>query len=202
MLIEINPINPQERLISTAVDILKKGGILAYPTDTFYGIGCNIMNKKAIEKIYYIKQRAKTEPFSFICPNLQDIAKYAKVSNIAYRSMKRLLPGPYTFILIGSKMVPKIMLTKRRTVGIRVPNNLIALSLTYGLGNPILSTSATNPEGKVFDDPSLIHHYFGRQLDAVIDGGFVPGQPSSIISLIDDEPQIIRYGIGKVDIFE
>jgi len=202
MLLKINPDNPQERQIQRVVDILRKGGIVAYPTDTFYGIGCDIMNKKAIEKIYAIKQRDKTKPFSFICPDLKDISTYAKISNFAYRNMKRLLPGPYTFVLSGSRMVPKIMLTKRKTAGIRVPNNQIALSLAKELGNPIISTSATDPDGNIFEDPSLLHDYFGNRLEAVIDGGPVPGSPSSVISLIDDIPEIIRYGAGDVDIFE
>jgi len=202
MLLKINPDNPQERQIQRVVDILKKGGIVAYPTDTFYGIGCDIMNKKAIEKIYAIKQRDKNKPFSFICPDLKDISTYAKISNFAYRNMKRLLPGPYTFVLSGSRMVPKIMLTKRKTAGIRVPNNQIALALARQLGNPIISTSATDPEGNIFEDPSLLHDYFENRLDAVIDGGPVPGAPSSVISLIDDIPEIIRYGAGDVDIFE
>ena len=111
MIIHINPYNPQERHINQIVTILKKGGVVAYPTDTFYGIGCDIMNKKAIEKVYALKQRDRNKPFSFICPDLKDIATYAKVTNIAYRNMKRLLPGPYTFILSGTKMVPKIMLS-------------------------------------------------------------------------------------------
>jgi tRNA threonylcarbamoyl adenosine modification protein (Sua5/YciO/YrdC/YwlC family) len=202
MLLKINSNNPQERQIQRVVDILRKGGIVAYPTDTFYGIGCDIMNKKAIEKIYAIKQRDKNKPFSFICPDLKDISTYAKISNFAYRNMKRLLPGPYTFVLSGSKMVPKIMLTKRRTAGIRVPDNQIALALAKELGNPILSTSATDPDGNIFEDPSLLHDYFGKRLEAVIDGGAVPGAPSSIVSLIDDIPEIIRYGAGDVDIFE
>lgn len=202
MLLELNPDNPQERQILRVVDILKKGGIVAYPTDTYYGIGCDIMNKKAIEKVYALKQRAKTKPFSFICPDLKNIATYAKVPNVAYRNMKRLLPGPYTFILPGSKMVPKIMLTKRRTAGIRVPNNQIALMLSKELGNPIISTSATDPDGNVFEDPSLLHDYFGQRLDVVIDGGPVPGTPSSVVSLVDDVPEIIRYGAGDVDVFE
>jgi tRNA threonylcarbamoyl adenosine modification protein (Sua5/YciO/YrdC/YwlC family) len=202
MLIIINPDNPQERQIQRMVDILRKGGIVAYPTDTFYGIGCDIMNKKAIEKIYLIKQRDRTKPFSFICPDLTDIATYAKISNIAYRNMKRLLPGPYTFVLPGSKMVPKIMLTKRRTAGIRVPDNKIALALAKELGNPIISTSATDPDGNVFENPSLLHDYFENRIEAVIDGGPVPGVPSSVISLVDDIPEIIRHGAGNVDIFE
>ncbi len=202
MLLKINPDNPQERQIQRVVNILQKGGIVAYPTDTYYGIGCDIMNKKAIEKIYAIKQRDKNKPFSFICPDLKDISTYAKISNFAYRNMKRLLPGPYTFVLSGSRMVPKIMLTKRKTAGIRVPNNKIALLLSKELGNPIISTSATDPDGNIFEDPSLLHDYFGNRLEAVIDGGPVPGAPSSVISLIDDIPEIIRYGAGDVDIFE
>mgnify|MGYP000601370101 CR=1 FL=1 len=201
-LAEYGALRVDERQIQRVVDILRRGGIVAYPTDTYYGVGCDIMNKKAIEKIYAIKQRDKNKPFSFICPDLKDISTYAKISNFAYRNMKRLLPGPYTFVLSGSKMVPKIMLTKRKTAGIRVPNNQIALALAKELGNPILSTSATDPNGKIFQDPSLLHDYFQNRLDAVIDGGPVPGAPSSVISLIDDIPEIIRYGAGDVDIFE
>jgi tRNA threonylcarbamoyl adenosine modification protein (Sua5/YciO/YrdC/YwlC family) len=202
MLLKINPDNPQERLISQVVEILEKGGIIAYPTDTFYGIGCDIMNKKAIEQVYAIKQRDPKKPFSFICPDLKDIATYAKVSNIAYRNMKRLLPGPYTFVLPGSRMVPKTMLTNRKTAGIRVPDHKIALALALGLGNPIISTSATDPKGKVFQDPSLLHDYFGPRLDVVIDGGPVPGTPSSVISLMDDIPEVIRHGAGDIEVFE
>ncbi len=202
MLLKINPHNPQERQLKRVVQIIKDGGIVAYPTDTFYGIGCDIMNKKAIEKIYLLKQRKKNKPFSFICPDLKGISTYAKVSNIAYRNMKRLLPGPYTFVLPGTKMVPKIMLTKRRTAGIRVPDNRIALGLANELDYPIISTSATRPDGSVFDDPSLLHDHFIKSIDAVIDGGPVPGEPSSVISLIDDIPDIIRHGAGDVDIFE
>ena len=116
--------------------------------------------------------------------------------------MKRLLPGPYTFVLTGSKLVPKIMLTKRKTAGIRVPDNKIALTIANELDYPIISTSATHPDGKIFQDPSLLHDYFEKTIDVVIDGGPVPGTPSSVISLIDDIPEIIRYGAGDVDIFE
>jgi tRNA threonylcarbamoyl adenosine modification protein (Sua5/YciO/YrdC/YwlC family) len=202
MLIEINPHNPQLRLVDKVVSVLKKGGIIAYPTDTFYGIGCDIMNKKAIEKIYQLKQRDKGKPFSFICSGLKNISRYAKVSNYAYKTMKRLLPGPYTFVLEGSKLVPKIMLTKRKTAGIRVPDNAICLALTEALGNPIISTSATLPDGAVSHNPSLLIDYFGARLDLVIDGGPVPGSPSSVISIINDMPTIIRAGLGDVSVFE
>ena len=202
MLIQINPKNPQPRLIDQAVDVLRRGGIIAYPTDTIYGIGCDIMNKKAIEKIYRIKQRNKNKPFSFICSDLKNISNYAKVSNYAYKTMKRLLPGPYTFILEGSRMVPKIMLTKRKTAGIRVPDHEICLRLVEGLENPIISTSASMPDGEIIHDPSLLHDHFGVNIDLVIDGGPVSDEPSSVVSLINDEPEVFRKGLGDVSSFE
>jgi len=201
MLIHINPENSQPRLIAQAVAVLRDGGIIAYPTDTIYGIGCDIMNKKAIEKIYWIKRRERNQPFSFICSDLKHISDYAKVSNYAYKTMKRLLPGPYTFVLEGSRLVPKIMLTRRKTAGIRVPNHEICLSLVRELGNPIISTSASTPEGESFLDPSLLHDHYGANIDLVIDGGPVSGNPSSVVSLIDDTPEIIREGLGDVSIF-
>lgn len=201
MLISINPINPQPRLVAKVVDILKDGGIIAYPTDTFYGIGCDIMNKKAIQRIYQIKQRDPSKPFSFICSDLKDISDYAKVTNYGYKTMKRHLPGPYTFILEGSKLVPKIMLTKRKTAGIRVPDHPICIALVKSLGNPIISTSATASDGSVFDHPSLIHEHFGTRLDLVIDAGPVSGNPSSVISLIGDTPEVIRKGAGDLSAF-
>jgi tRNA threonylcarbamoyl adenosine modification protein (Sua5/YciO/YrdC/YwlC family) len=202
MLITINPQNPQPRLIRKVVDILEASGIVVYPTDTYYGIGCDLMSPKAIERIYQLKRRDKSKPFSFICSDLTNISQYAKVSNYAYRTMKRLLPGPYTFILEGSKLVPKIMLTKRKTAGIRVPDNAICLALVRELGHPIITTSATTAEGEGFHDASLIHDHFGKQVDAVIDGSPVAGEPSSVVSLIDDTPQIIRRGAGDVSLFE
>ena len=201
MLIKINNGNPQERLIRKIVDTLKEGGIIAYPTDSYYGIGCDIMNKKAIEKIYLLKHRNKNKPFSFICSGLKNISHYAKVSNYAYKTMKRLLPGPYTFILEGSKQVPKMMLTNRKTAGIRVPNNAICIALINTLGNPIISTSAAKPVDDIIKEPWLINEQLGKQLDLVIDGGPVPNEPSSVVSLINDEPQVLRQGLGDVGLF-
>jgi len=202
MLIQVNSQNPQPRLIRKVVDTLKGGGVIAYPTDTFYGIGCDIMSKHAIERIYQLKQRDKKNPFSFICSDLTTISSYAKVSNYAYKTMKRLLPGPYTFVLESSRLVPTIMLTKRRTAGIRVPDNAICIALVKELGNPILTTSAATPEGSVFNDPTLIQDHFGSRIEIVIDGGIVAGLPSSVISLIDDVPEVIRKGMGDVSMFE
>jgi tRNA threonylcarbamoyl adenosine modification protein (Sua5/YciO/YrdC/YwlC family) len=201
MLLKINPYNPQQRLVAQVVAILRQGGIVAYATDTVYGIGCDIMNKKAIAKIYQIKQRDKKKPFSFMCSDLKNISRYAKVSNYAYKTMRRLLPGPYTFVLEGSREVPKMMLTPRKTAGIRVPDHALCLALVRELGNPILTTSATMSDGTVFDDASLIHDHFGSRIDIVIDSGPVPGQPSSVISLIDDDPVVIRQGAGDVSVF-
>ncbi|ACL02636.1 L-threonylcarbamoyladenylate synthase [Desulfatibacillum aliphaticivorans] len=202
MLLPINPVNPEFRKIAQVVEVLKRGGIIAYPTDTIYGIGCDIMNKKAIQKVYRLKQMESTQPLSFICSDLQNISDYAKVSNYAYKTMKRLLPGPYTFILEASKLVPKIMITKRKTAGIRVPEHAICMEIIKELGNPIISTSAADLDGNEFMDPSLLHDYYNNQIDLVIDGGPVSGRASSVVSLIDDEPEVLRVGAGDVSIFE
>ena len=198
MLIKINPKNPQERLITKVVDILKKGGIIAYPTDTYYGIGCDIMNKKAIEKIYQLKQRNRIKPFSFICSGLKNISHYAKVSNYAYKTMKRLLPGPYTFVLEGSKLVPKIMLTKRKTAGIRMPDHPICLELVEKLGNPIITTSVRNPENKLFNDAEEIAERLKGKVDLVVDGGRISPHHSTIIDMTGNDPVIEREGKGDV----
>lgn len=197
MIFRINPTNPQKRLIDKAVDILKEGGVMAYPTDTLYGFGCDMYNKKSIQRIYQIKKRDPKKPFSFICSDLKNISLYAQVTNQAYKIMKRCLPGPYTFILLGTKLVPKIMVTKRKTVGIRVPNNNICLALVKSLGNPIISTSVGFSGREVLSDPSLIEETFGSQIDLTIDGGILVNQPSTIISLIDDRVEVIREGLGE-----
>ena len=192
MIININPDNPQQRLIHRVCDVMDQGGLIAYPTDSFYGIGCDLYNKKGIQLIYKLKNRPLKKPFSIICDSLKEISRYAQVSNYAYKTMKRLLPGPYTFVLEGTKLVPKIMLTKRKTVGIRVPDNRICLAIVKTLGRPIISTSAG------LDDPYAIQEHHGPYLDMVIDGGRVKPSPSSVISLIGDVPEVIREGKGDV----
>lgn len=184
------------------VQVLSDGGLIAYPTDTGYGIGCDLLQKKAIEKIYQIKRRPLSKPFSFICADLKNISEYARVSNYAYKTMKRLLPGPYTFILEGSRLVPKIMLTKRKAVGIRVPDNLICLELVRLLGHPIISTSASQEDGTILSDPYDIEDYYKPHLSLVIDGGIIPAAPSSVISLIEDVPEVLRVGKGDVSSFQ
>jgi len=198
---ELHPVTPQMRFINKAVEVLKNGGVIIYPTDTVYGFGCDIFNKEALERIYAIKQDAGTKLFSFICPDLKDITKYAKVSDYAYKMMKKLLPGPYTFVLHAVREVPKKLWTKRRTVGIRIPNNVIALTLAKELGNPIISTSVTNHKGEILFDPAEIQAIFNSQVDLMLSSGALEGKPSSIIDLSNEEPEIIREGAGDVSMF-
>jgi tRNA threonylcarbamoyl adenosine modification protein (Sua5/YciO/YrdC/YwlC family) len=201
MLLRVNPQNPQPRLIRRVGEVLREGGVIAYPTDTVYGFGCSLYNKKGIERIYLIKRTEKNRPFSFICADLKDISLYCKVSNFAYKTMKRLLPGPYTFILEGTKLVPKIMLTRRSTAGIRVPHNPICLAIVRELGHPIISTSAMLPGGEVLYDPGEIGSKLGKALDLVIDGGLCVSEPSSVIDLTEDRPKVLRKGKGDVSFF-
>jgi tRNA threonylcarbamoyl adenosine modification protein (Sua5/YciO/YrdC/YwlC family) len=200
-IIEINPDNPQPRLISQAVEVLKRGGILCYPTDTVYGIGCDIFNQKAVKRIHQIKQRPKEKPFSFMCVDLKNISEYGHVSNTAYRLMRKNLPGPYTFVLPGTKMVPKIMLTRQKTVGIRVPANPICHALLEEMGNPLLNTSAIGSDETGPHDAYAVEERFGRQVDLIIDGGEILAQPSSVISLVAEEPEILREGKGDLTDF-
>jgi tRNA threonylcarbamoyl adenosine modification protein (Sua5/YciO/YrdC/YwlC family) len=203
MILEINPKHPEPRKIKQVVEVLLNGGIIAYPTDTYYGIGCDLFNKGTIEKIYQLKRRSPVDPFSFICSDLKNISEYAQVTNYAYKNMKRLLPGPYTFVLEGSRLVPKIMLTKRHTLGIRVPDNAICLAIIEELGHPVINTSATNPETKeILSTPQEIKDKLGHAVELIIDGGAVPGKPSSVISLIGDTPEILREGSGDISIFK
>jgi tRNA threonylcarbamoyl adenosine modification protein (Sua5/YciO/YrdC/YwlC family) len=198
MYFSVNSQNPQVRLIKKAVDILRDGGIIIYPTDTVYGLGCDLFNRKGIEKIYEIKKRSKKQQLSFVCADLKDISRYARVSDYAYKTMKRLLPGPYTFILEASRLVPKIILPKRQTTGIRVPDNRICLALVRELGQPIISTSVKNGDGDILGDPYIIKEKFEKYVDLIIDGGMLVPEQSSVISLVDDMIEVIRVGKGDV----
>jgi tRNA threonylcarbamoyl adenosine modification protein (Sua5/YciO/YrdC/YwlC family) len=161
-------------------------------------MGCDLFNKKGIEKIYNIKKRNKKQPFSFVCADLKDISRYARVSDYAYKTMKRLLPGPYTFILEASRLVPKIILPKRQTTGIRVPDNRICLALVRELGQPIISTSVKTENGDFLNDPWVIKEKFGHCVELIIDGGMLIPEQSSVISLVDDMIDIIRIGKGDI----
>ena len=201
MLISINSQNPQMRLIKKAAEVLRSGGIIIYPTDTVYGLGCDLFNKKGIEKIYKIKKRSEKQPFSFVCADLKDISRYARVSDYAYKTMKRLLPGPYTFILEASRLVPKIILPKRQTTGISVPDTSICLAIVAYLVHQIISTSVKNEDGEIMTDPVVMEKKFRHCVDLVIDGGILAAGQSSVISLVDDQTEVIRIGKGDVSAF-
>lgn len=199
MIISINPQNPQARLIAQAVDALRHGAVICYPTDTVYGIGCDIFNQKAVKRIYQLKQRPLSgRPFSFMCPSLKELSTYAHISNAGYRIMKKGLPGPFTFVLPAAKIVPKIMTTKQKTVGIRVPDHAVCLALLAALGNPMLTTSAAiDPEAPPLMEAYEVEENFGRQVDLIIDSGpLLYSTPSTIISLVGDQPEILRLGKG------
>jgi tRNA threonylcarbamoyl adenosine modification protein (Sua5/YciO/YrdC/YwlC family) len=202
MLLQINPENPQQRLIDRAVKQLKNGAVMCYPTETGYGIGCDLFNQRAIKQIIQLKRRPKQKPFSFMCFDLTDISRYAHVSNTAYRLLKRNLPGPYTFVLPGSKLVPKVMATKQKTVGIRVPSHPICQALLESLGNPIINTSVQLEDDEtLLAEPYMIEEYIGNRIDLIIDGDPVYPDPSSVIDLTGDYPEILREGKGDVNPF-
>lgn len=199
MILEINPQNPQTRLIDKVVGMLENGAVVAYPTDTTYGIGCSIFNKKGIDRIYLLKKREKKKPFSFICFDISDVAKYAKVSNYAFKILKRYLPGPYTFVLTASNVVPDLLVTKQKSVGIRIPANPICLGIVKKLGHPIITTSANLSGEEPIGDPHKVELELGKQLDLVISGGNLSADVSSVVSLINDTPVVLRKGIGDVN---
>ena len=194
--LETNSVNPQTRYIQTAVEVLREGGLIIYPTDTVYGLGCDLFNKRAIQRIYQIKGMKKQKQLSFICPDLKDIARYAHVSNPAYKIMRRLLPGPYTFILPASREVPKILLENKKTIGIRVPDNTICHDLLKEFGDPIISTSAALPDQDYMNNPDDIEDQFGNLVDLFLDSGECGLAPSTIIDLTHDELSIVREGKG------
>ncbi len=199
MLIHVHPQNPQMRIIRQVVDCLRGGGVIIYPTDTIYGLGCDISQHKAVERICRIK---KIDPqkaqLSFVCYDLSHLSEYAKqLGTPAYRVLKQYLPGPYTFILEASRQVPKILKSKRDTVGIRVPDNTIARCIVKELGNPILSASLPGENVEDYTDPEIIQDVFGKQVDMVISGGIGGTVPSTIIDFTQPEPQVLRQGAGE-----
>ena len=199
MLIKIYPQNPNPHEISRVVGVLRSGGIIIYPTDTVYGLGCDITNQKAVEKIIRLKGlKTKEAHFSFICSDLSHIADFARVSNPVFKLMKKNLPGPFTFILPGLNKVPDFFLSKRKTVGIRIPNNSIPIEIVKELGNPIMTTSIKDHDDVVeyTTDPELIHERYQDIVDIVIDGGYGDNHPSTVVDCTTDDPEIIREGKG------
>lgn len=199
ILLTIHPENPQKRLLSQVADSLKTGGIIIYPTDTIYGLGCDIFQPKAVERICRIKGiDPRKAQLSFICRDLSHLSDYTKsISTPLYRQLKNYLPGPFTFILQASRQVPKILKSKKDTIGLRVPNNKICQDLLLILDGPLLSTSLPGDMVEEYTDPQLIYEKFGNQVDFVIDGG--PGGviPSTVVDCTTDDYQVLRKGLGE-----
>ncbi|HEY3819401.1 MAG TPA: L-threonylcarbamoyladenylate synthase [Polyangiaceae bacterium] len=200
MLLSINPDHPEPRKIRRAVDALEDGGVIAYPTDTVYGLGCDLTSKHAVERLYSIKNMDRSHPLAFVCPDLSDIARYAIVENQVYRVLRRFLPGPYTFILEATRDVPKLVQTRRKHVGIRVPACEATRALARELGRPIISTTAARPGEDPHVDPHEIDATF-RGLAMVLDAGAGGLVPTTVIDLTKSPPEIVREGAGSVEEF-
>ena len=197
MLLEINRAHPEPRKIQKAVDLLADDGVIAYPTDTVYGLGCDFQSKKAVERIYRIRKMKPDQPLAFICPDLGEIAKYAVVSNQTYRLMRRLTPGPYCFILEATREAPRLLQMKRKTVGIRIPHDEVALALVRALGRPIVSSTAAI-DGEALADPAEIAERF-IGVDLVLDGGAGGLVPSTVLDLTGGDVVVVRAGAGPID---
>ncbi|WP_370978362.1 L-threonylcarbamoyladenylate synthase [Agaribacterium sp. ZY112] len=197
----IHPENPQARLIDQAVAILRKGGLIAYPTDSAYALGCHIGDKAALDRIRSIRQLDKHHNFTLVCRDLSELANYARVDNADYRLIKSKTPGPYTFILTATSEVPKrLQHPKRKTLGLRVPDNKIALAIMEALGEPLMTSSLILPgDEQPLTDPYDIRETLEHQLDLVIDGGYCGMEPTTVIDLTGDEPKLLRQGCGAVE---
>ena len=201
---QIHPENPQARLIKQAADIVRSGGVVAYPTDSAYALGCHLGDKAALERIRSIRRLDDKHNFTLMCRDLSELGNYARVDNSAFRLLKNLIPGPYTFILKATPEVPKrLHHPKRKSVGLRVPDNQICLDLLAELGEPLMSVSLILPGDDLpMTDPYDIRDTLGNQIDLVIDGGYCGMEATSVVDLVDDVPVIVRRGLGDVSQFE
>ena len=200
--LNIDPEHLRGRHLRRAVEVLVGGGVLIYPTDTIYGLGCDITQKTAVERIRRIKGRDARKPMSFVCADLNDIARYARVSNYAYRILRRLLPGPYTFVLPAAKETPRLLRSRQKTVGIRIPDHPVTAALVRELGRPILSTSANRSEQEAITDPWQLEEELGHDVDLILECGQLPVLPSSVVSLVGDEATVLRRGSGDLSQFQ
>jgi tRNA threonylcarbamoyl adenosine modification protein (Sua5/YciO/YrdC/YwlC family) len=200
MLMEVNPFTPEPRKIRRAVDVLLDGGLIAYPTDTVYGIGCDLFDKKAVDRLYQVKGMPRSHQLAFVCGDLGEVAKYAIVNDYEYRILKRFLPGPYCFILRTTNEVPRIVQSPRKQVGVRVPNHPVTLALVQELGHPIISSTAARPGQPPFIDPKELDLEF-KGLDLVIDGGVGGEAPTTVIDLTTERPTVVREGAGDITPF-
>jgi tRNA threonylcarbamoyl adenosine modification protein (Sua5/YciO/YrdC/YwlC family) len=207
MLLRLNYDKPHPKDIKQIIDCLKNGGVIIYPTDTVYSIGCDITNQKAVEKLCVLKNiKPEKANFSFVCSDLSQLSNYARpISNSLFRVMKKVLPGPYTFILEANNNVPKLLKQNKKTVGIRVPNNAICNAIITELGNPIITTSLHNTDDDIMDyftDPEVIHREYEKRVDMVIDGGFGNLYASTVLDCSTDEIIVLREGLGSLDFLD
>ena len=198
MILSVNVDHPEPRKVRRAVEALAAGEVIAYPTDTVYGLGCDLSNKKAIDRLYQIKRMDRSHPLAFICPDLSDIARYAIVENVHYRVLRHFLPGPYTFILEATREVPKLVMTKRKTIGIRIPNAEVIRAIVRELGRPVISSTAQRPGSDPFVDPHEIDVEF-KGLGLVLDAGAGGMVPTTVVDLTRSPPEIVREGAGPID---
>jgi len=201
MIIQINPNNPEPEKINQAIEILKQGGVIAYPTDTVYAIAGDILNKKTVEKINQIKKRDKKKPLSIVCEDLQQVSQFAYIQDYAYRLMKKVLPGPYTFVLKAKNPIPQQFISKQKTVGIRIPDHPVSAALVAGLGNPITTTSLNISGQDIFSDPKQVDKEMANKFDLIIDSGVLPQEASTVIDLSGRAPVILREGKGDPSLF-
>jgi tRNA threonylcarbamoyl adenosine modification protein (Sua5/YciO/YrdC/YwlC family) len=201
MLLEINPANPEPRKIKRAVDALQSGEVIAYPTDTVYGLGCDLFNKKAVDRLYQIKGIDRSQMLAFVCQNLGEVARYAVMHDRVYRVLKQYLPGPYCFLLEATREVPRIVQTPRKTVGVRIPNHPVALALAAELGRPIVSSTAARHGESPDPDPREVDLTFPG-LALVLDAGAGGTVPTSVIDLTGERPSVVRHGAGDTTPFE
>lgn len=195
----VDPLHPQPRHIARAVSVVQDGGIVSYPTDTYYALGCDLFQKKALERLAALKRRDHRKPFAFLCSDLGEVARYGIVSNENYRLMRRLLPGPYTVILEATRLTPRTSLTRQRQVGVRVPDAPVAIALVKALGRPLATTSASLPGEEPLIDAADIQQHLGHGIDLVLDGGVILNQPSTVLDLTGPSPVVLREGKGRIE---
>ena len=200
--LSIDPHHLKGRHVDRAVEVLRRDGVIVYPTDTIYGLGCDVTSKAAVERIRRIKGRDANKPMSFVCSDLVQVSRYGHVSNFAHRILKRFLPGPYTFVLTATKETPRVFQSKQKTVGIRIPDHPVPLALVEQLGSPVVSTSANESDEEVVTNPADLERIFGHRVDLIMECGTLPVLASSVISLVDDTIQILREGQGDLSYFK
>ena len=200
--LSIDPQHLKGRHVDRAVEVLRRDGVIVYPTDTIYGLGCDVTSKAAVERIRRIKGRDANKPMSFVCADLVQVSRYGHVSNFAHRILKRFLPGPYTFVLTATKETPRVFQSKQKTVGIRIPDHPVPLALVEQLGNPVVSTSANESDEEVVTNPADLEQIFGHRVDLIMECGTLPVLASSVISLVDDTVAILREGQGDLSYFK